>query len=159
MAKALLKVVNSYLNQEAFTIPKEAWESDRLPPSFGVGRKRPPIGNKWIQIVGCLRSDDGAPLKKRLGQKDTFSYQLMQIIHQSLKEITFMGITKDKTSTDEPIIIISSKGDRVNLNCSTLYFPRLISEKKITFLNAIQQLDSEGSAENKESNHFVLWRY
>ena len=79
MAKALLKLVDSYLNQEAFTIPKEAWESDKLPPSFGVGRKRPPIGNKWIQIAGCLRSDDGAPLKKRLREKDAFSLSLLHI--------------------------------------------------------------------------------
>ena len=153
--EALLKIVYSYLNQDAFTIPKQARETDRLPPSFGVGRKRPPEGNKWIQMAGCIRSNNGAPLKRRIGEKNAFSYKLLKLIHKSLKEMTVMGIMKDE-KFEEPIIIISEKG---TLNFSTCYYPRLILEKKITFLGAVKKLDSNFSTENSARTHFVLWRY
>ena len=55
-----------------------------------------------------------------------------------------------------------SEGDRVDLKGSTLHFPILISEKKITFMDALnksKRIDTECSAGTTELNHIVLWRY
>jgi hypothetical protein len=153
----LLKIIESYLNQEAFTIPKEAWESDRLPPSLGEGRKRPPEGKKWAILGGCPRSDDGAPLKKNIWQRDSFNYKLLQIIHQNLREAR-MGTAKVQGVTADQILIITPEGNDMDLKGSTLYLPTLILEGKLSFLDAVKKIDPQGLAENTQ-NHMVLWRY
>jgi hypothetical protein len=145
-AELLLNAFESYMNQEAFTVTKEERETIRLPPS--MGRSRPPVGAKWVN-TGALREGSGAPLKKKLGKKAYVSYRLLSIIYRSIMESTIMGVSKEGEA--EPIIILSQNPDStMNMQLSSLLYPRMITGQKITLADAVEEM-------KPESESIVLW--
>ena len=165
----LLKRVTSYLEREKITL------EDRLRYRSEVGKPRKirkglPRGEKkqllalglkevvrafdgkaMIQVAGLLRDKKGASLTKNINLKMWFCYELLEIIHRSIKESTPMGLSKTN-GEPEPILILSREGDKLSLQCSSLKYPRMILEGKIGLSEAIEAL-------NPEPESIILWRH
>ena len=122
----LLNVVDSYLNQESFkiTMKERTLQKKGLPRS--VKKKLQEAGladlarafddRVMVQVAGVLRDHrqgyESAPLKKNLGQKMFFCYELLGTVMQSLGDLSPIGSMKD----GEHLLLLSRKNGKFSLS-------------------------------------------